>query len=258
MTNSFEYKGHTYTFSRGWGRDNDIDIVKTFLDNKKLPNQSYCVIIHDGPDPDKRNHEKVITFSGLKTYWGPIIHRGPYFSDELGNVYQIFISHCWEGKQLTSRQKKHIREEFESFAYKMRNVKAILFFYQDEVKTERHKLRFSFYNYSGDEEDKKVLKAFKYNKSLPDISYCAIKYDGTASFSEHNLLFRHDTNSTLVYDGPAFHDDEGNDYEIIVSRDKRNKKLTSAEQTELQKAFEERASKKSHVDFIEYHWQTAE
>lgn len=258
MTKSFEYKGHTYTFSRGWGTDYDIEVVKTFLDNKKLPELSYCVIVHDGPDPDKRYHEKIATMSGLKSYCGPIIHRGPYFSDELGNVYQMFISNCWEGKQLTFRQKKHIREEFESFAYRMRNVKAILFFYQDEVKTERHRLRFSFYDYSGDELDKKVLEAFKHNKSLHDISYCAIKYDGTANFTKDTLIFRHDVSSSPVYAGPVFHDDEGNDYEIIISRDWNNKKLTSSEQAELQKAFEERVAKKSHVDFVEYHWQTAE
>ena len=258
MTNNFEYKGHTYTFYRGWGRDSDIEFVKTFLDGQKLPDSSYCVIVHDGADPDNKRHQQVATMSGLKTYWGPIIHRGPFFCDELGNDYQTFISHEWNGEYLTYRQKKHIQAEFENFAFRMRNVKSILFFYRDVIKTKRQSLIFNFYEFSGNDLDKRILKSFKFKKPLKDISYCAIKYNGSAKFSHNDLIFRHDITSSLVYNGPAFYDDEGNDYEIIVSREWNGKKLTAEQQSALQDAFRERTSRKHNIEVVEYCWQTGE
>ena len=256
MSNTFEYKGRRYTFYRGWGLDSDVEIVKAFLEDRKLPEESYCVIVHDGADPDNKRHQQVVTFSGLRSYWGDFIHRGPFFHDELGNDYQTFVSHAWRGESLTHRQKKHIQDSFENFVYKMRNVKSIHFYYQDVIETERHKLKFSFYEYSGDEEDRKVLNAFKFGRSLENQSYCAIKYNGKGRFHTSNLVFRHETFTPMVYNGPAFHDDEGNDYEIIISRKWKGEKLTQDQQEELQKAFQERVSDRKYVDFVEYHWQT--
>ena len=125
MSNTLEYKGHRYTFYRRCGSDSDIKVVKAFLDDRKLPEESYCVVVHNGADPDNKRHQQVVTFSGLRCYWGDFIHRGPFFYDELGNDYQTFVSHAWRGESLTHRHKKHVQDSFEDFVYKMRNVKSI-------------------------------------------------------------------------------------------------------------------------------------
>ena len=81
------------------------------------------------------------------------------------------------------------------------------------------------------------------------------------NWSTNDLIFRRESYMPLVYSGPAFYDDEGNDYEILISKKWKGEKLNQDQKDELKEAFVHlmgRGFRKKYIDTVEYHWQTVE
>lgn len=121
-------------------------------------------------------------------------------------------------------------------------------------------MNYIFFSPYGSNEDQQILEAFKNKQSLPDVSYLVIchkpgEWWDKKKESGRPYLRRKFTYSNELYWGPMFYDEDGNEYEIYLSKLWYDQKLSEKQKLKIETAFQEVLSQSIDVIFHEIYWQ---
>ena len=121
-------------------------------------------------------------------------------------------------------------------------------------------MNYNFFSPYGDEKDQQILNAFKNKQSLPGISYLVICHkpgkwwDKKKKFNRPYLR-RKFAYSNELYWGPMFYDEDGNEYEIYLSKLWNDQKLSEKQKLKIEAAFQEVVSQSIDEVFHKIYWQ---